>query len=116
MKSLSVNNLTEEQLEIVERHAKIIVKYGLGTVTILWLDSLKYMSFLGSQVLQVANPILTLIPYFKDFDKVAEMMEDEENVDYFLTRIEHYMNEEDKIKNKNKKDKKRKKREKKKKK
>ena len=94
MKSLSVNNLTEEQLEIIERNAKYIVKKGMGTIAILFIDSMKPLSFVGSQMLQIANPILTLIPYFKDFDKVAEMMEDKENVNYFLNRIEYYMNEE----------------------
>ena len=89
-------NLTEEQLEIVNKNASFLVDKGLGTITILFLDSSKYLSFVGSQMLHVMNPMLTLVPYFKDFDKIAVMMEEEENVEYFLSRIEFYLNEKEK--------------------
>jgi len=97
------NKLTEEELEIIEKNAKFIVSKGMGTVAILFIDSMAPLSFVGSQLLHIANPVLTLIPYFKDFDKVAAMMEDKDNVDYFLTRVEYYMNLKDKEKEENKK-------------
>jgi hypothetical protein len=97
------SKLTEDQLEIIEKNAKYIVSKGMGTVAILFIDSMAPLSFVGSQLLHIANPVLTLIPYFKDFDKIAEMMEDKENVDYFLTRVEYYMNLKDKEKENSKK-------------
>ena len=97
------SKLTEDQLEIIEKNAKYIVSKGMGTIAILFIDSMSPLSFVGSQLLHIANPVLTLIPYFKDFDKVAEMMEDKDNVDYFLTRVEYYMNLKDNEKEDNKK-------------
>jgi len=86
-------SLSQKNKELVDRHAKKIVDKGLGTMVIMMVDSMKPLSYVGSQLLHIANPMLTMIPYFRDFDKIAEMLEDRNNVEYFLTRVEYFMNE-----------------------
>ncbi len=88
----------------LDRYAKFVVDKGFGTVTILFLDSFENLNFVGSQFLHFFNPLLTMIPYFKFLEKIAYLLEERKNVDYFLNKIEHYMNEQDKNKPKNKND------------
>ena len=93
-------SLSRKDKEIIDKYAKKIVDLGLGTIAILTIESVKPLNYIGSQFLYFANPLLTVFPYFKDFDRVAELIEERDNVEYFLTRIEYFMNEEDKRKNK----------------
>ena len=86
-------SLSQKDKELVDKHARRIVDKGLGTMAILMVDSMKPLSYIGSQLLHIANPILTIFPYFKDFDRIAELLEDSENIEYFLTRIEFLLNE-----------------------
>jgi len=93
-------SLSLKDKELIDKYAKKIVDKGLGTIAILAIDSVKPLSYIGSQVLYMFNPLLTMFPYFSDFDRVAELIEDKENVEYFLTRIEYFMEEEEKLSSK----------------
>jgi len=93
-------SLSQKDKELIDKHAKKIVDKGLGTMAIMAIESVKPLNYIGSQLLLIVNPILTIFPHFKDFDKIAELIEDRENIEYFLTRIEYFMNKENEIKQK----------------
>jgi len=99
-------SLSQKDKELIDKYAKKIVDKGWGTIAILWLDGTSYLSNIASQMLHVINPTLNMIPYistiFKDSNQVAEILEEKENVEYFLTKIELFMNEENEKKEKQK--------------
>jgi len=95
-------SLSQKDKELIDKYAKKIVNKGWGTAALLWFDGTSHLSNVVGHLLHVVNPTLMMIPYikdiFKDSSKVAELLEERENVEYFLTRIEFFMNNNDKKK------------------
>ena len=100
-------SLLQKDKKLIDKYAIKLVNKGWGTMAIMFFDSTKYLSNIGSQLLHVLSPTLTMIPYVNDFfknsDQISEILEDRDNVEYFITRIEYFMNEESKIKENKKK-------------
>lgn len=80
--------------DLLDRYAKKLVQWKMGTIAILFLDSMKPLSFIGSQLLHVFNPVLTIFPQFKNMDKIATLLEERENLEFFIERIENHLNSE----------------------
>ena len=99
-------SLSQKDKELIEKYAKMIVDKGWGTMAIMFFDSTKYLNNVGSQLLHVLSPTLTMVPYLNDFfrnsEQIAEILEDRDNIEYFITRIEFLMNEQENLKNKKK--------------
>lgn len=95
-------SLSQKDKKLIDSYAIKLVNKGWGTMAIMFFDSTKYLSNVGSQLLHVLSPTLTMVPYinnfFKDSDQISEILEDRDNVEYFITRIEYFMNEESKVK------------------
>ena len=53
-----------------------------------FLEMMKYVSFLGSQTLVFFGPILTLFINSDPYYKMAELMEDKNNVELLMLEIE----------------------------
>ena len=95
-------SLSQKDKELIDKYAKKIVDKGLGTMALLWLDGTSHLSGVMSQLMHIASPTLSMVPYLNDFfknaDQIAEILEDRENIDYFLKRIEFFMNKKNKDK------------------
>ena len=78
----------QEQREIMDRLAGKIVERRLAAPAILFLESIKPLSFLGNQALIFFQPIVQSIFNFKSYDEIAGILEDRENLEYLLTKIE----------------------------
>jgi hypothetical protein len=76
------------QREIMDRLAGKIVERRLAAPAILFLESIKPLSFLGNQALIFFQPIVQSIVNFKSYDEIAGILEDRQNLEYLLTRIE----------------------------
>ena len=91
-------SLSQKDKILLDKYAVKIVSKGWGTMAVMLFDSVKYLSNVGSQLLHVLSPTLTMIPYisefFKNSEQLSEILEDRDNVEYFITRIEHFMNNE----------------------
>ena len=100
-------SLSQKDKEFIDKYAIKIVNKGWGTMAIMFFDSTKYLSNIGSQLLHVLSPTLTMVPYINDFfknsEQISEILEDRDNVEYFITRIEYFMNEQNKVKYSNRK-------------
>jgi hypothetical protein len=55
---------------------------------VLFLESAKPLSFLGNQALIFFQPIVQSIFSFKTYDEVTDILEDRENLEYLLRKIE----------------------------
>lgn len=74
--------------EIIEKLAGWIVRRGLTVPAILALDSHRHLNFVASQALVFLQPMLTVLFDQAGIDAVVRMMEQRENVERLLIRIE----------------------------
>ncbi len=77
-----------EHREVMDRFARKIVDRRMTAPAILFLESAKPLSFLGNQAMVFFQPIVQSIFRFKTYDDVMEILEDRDNVEYLLARIE----------------------------
>jgi len=84
---LSKPNVKEPKIMITQLAEKII-SHGMGTPAIFFLEMVKYVSFLGSQLMVFFGPIITVFIQAHQYYEIAEILEDRDNVEFLLTEIE----------------------------
>jgi hypothetical protein len=82
----------EETDEVIDWLAQQFYKYGLETAGILFLESLKPISRYGSSMGQLF--LTPIMPFFGDnimtkSDRVMRILEDKENVEKLIQRLEN---------------------------
>jgi hypothetical protein len=77
-----------EHKEVMDRFARKIVDWRMTAPAILFLESAKPLSFLGNQALVFFQPIVQSIFNFKTYDEVVAILEDRDNLEYLLSKIE----------------------------
>ena len=79
----------ERQKELLAKIAGQIVKRKLTTPAILFFESVKPLSFVGSQALVFLQPIVQAFLNRREYDEIVLMMEERENVEKLLVEIEN---------------------------
>jgi len=67
--------LTSADIALLERAADAIVRRGMATPAVLFLESVGPMNFLGSQALHFLTPILDVVFPQRDVERVAYLLE-----------------------------------------
>jgi len=81
--------LTQEEKKVLEQFADEIVKRGLTVPTILFAQSSKPLSFIGSQVMLILRPIIQMIyPTTTVYDKLQSALEKRKGLEYFIEILE----------------------------
>ncbi len=78
----------ERQKELLEKIANQIVKRKLTTPAIMFFESVKPLSFIGSQGMVFLQPFVQAFLNRKEYDEITLMMEERENVEKLLCEIE----------------------------
>ncbi len=78
----------EDFSELMSKIAKEIVQRQLTVPAIIFLESIKPLSFLGNQLLIFANPVVSLVVRTGNYYKFVRMIEDRENVEKLTLAIE----------------------------
>lgn len=78
----------EDFSEFMETIAKEIVQRQLTVPAIIFLETIKPLSFLGNQLLIFANPVVSLVVRTGNYYKFVRMIEDRENVEKLTVAIE----------------------------
>jgi len=68
--------------------AREIVQRQLTVPAIIFLESIKPLSFLGNQLLIFANPVVSLVVRTGNYYKFVRMIEDRENLEKLTVAIE----------------------------
>lgn len=79
----------ERQKELLTKIADQIVKRKMTTPAILFFESVKPLSFVGSQALVFLQPIIQAFLNRREYDEIVLMMEERENVEKLLIEIEN---------------------------
>ena len=72
-----------DRLELIEKVARRVERWGLVTPAVLFLELGKPLSFVGSQILLLARPI-----WGPTASQYADLFEDPRSVDQLLARLE----------------------------
>jgi len=80
--------LTQRQGILLEKVAQRVVDLRVSAMAIFLLEATKPLSFLGSQLMVFFNPIIQPIFNFKDYEEVTEMIENRDNIEFLIQRIE----------------------------
>ena len=73
---------------IITQLAEKITSHGMSTPAIFFLEMVKYVSFLGSQLMVFFGPIITVFVQGHQYYQIAELLEDRDNVEFLLREIE----------------------------
>lgn len=80
----------ERRDELVEKIARAVVDRNLAAPAIFFLETMKPLSFVGSQVMVFFDPIVRSIFDFRQYNDVRLALEKRENVEILLQKIEAY--------------------------
>jgi hypothetical protein len=80
--------LAPEDLILLERVADAIVRRGMAAPTVMFLDSMAPMNFLGSQALYFMHPIIELAFSANEVEQVAGLLERRDTISRLTTLIE----------------------------
>jgi len=74
--------------KIISDLANDIVQRGLSVPAVFFLESTKYVSFVGSQFLVFLGPIATCFINNQKYYNFATLLEDKSNIDFLINEIE----------------------------
>jgi hypothetical protein len=78
----------ERKAELLGKLAQRIVDMRLTPVAVVTLESVKPLSFIGSQLMVFFQPIFTAVFPFKQYDEFAALLEERANIEEFIQLIE----------------------------
>ncbi len=78
----------ERKTELIGKFAQEIVDRRLSVPAILFLETVKPLSFLGSQAMIFFEPIVQSIFASKTYKEIYLLLEKRENIEYLLQEIE----------------------------
>ena len=80
--------LASEDRVLLERVADTIVRRGMAAPTVMFLESMIPMNFLGSQALYFMHPIIELAFSANEVEQVAGLLERRDTISRLTTLIE----------------------------
>ncbi len=81
----------KEREELAEKIAKRVVEMRLSTIAIVFLESSKPLSYVGSQLMVFFQPIVgAFLPSTNFYDRLTAFFEDRENIELLIQKIEEF--------------------------
>ncbi len=78
----------ERKAELIGKFAQGIVDRRLSVPAIFFLETVKPLSFLGSQAMIFFEPIIQSVFAFKSYKEIYLLLENRENIELLLQEIE----------------------------
>jgi hypothetical protein len=83
-------SLPEEEEAILDKLARKAVDRGMSVPAILFLESVKPLNFIASQVMVFFEPIIQTVFNFKDYNTLRSALEKRQSIEILLLKIEKY--------------------------
>jgi len=78
----------ERTCELLEKVATFFAQRRMGAPAILFFESIRPLSFIGSQIMYFVSPFASVIFNGDEFEEFAAIMHDPENVRLLIDRID----------------------------
>lgn len=85
--------LREADVELLERVAKHICRRRMGAPAILALESMRPLSFLGSQTMIALKPFVDMLVSAEDYERLTAILERRDGVPRLIACIEQMESE-----------------------
>lgn len=82
------DELTDRQKELLDKMADKIVRLHMSVPAILFLESVRPMNYVGSQVMVFFQPLVRVFFGLPEWDELRLILERRESITYFLDLIE----------------------------
>ena len=79
--------LSEEERALIERLARLVVRRRMAAPALMALESTRPLSFMGSQVLAFAGPMLKLAFSPTEYDRLQGLLERRRSIDWIIEAI-----------------------------
>ncbi len=86
--SVRPDYLTDEQVELFGRLADRVVNLGFALPAVLFLETMRPVNFIGSQVMLFFHPMLRSFFTLREYDLLQQALERRESMGYFVDIIE----------------------------
>lgn len=83
-------SLPKEEDAVLDKLAKKAVERGMAVPAIIFLESIKPLNFIASQVMVFFEPVIQSIFNFKDYNTLRTALEKRESVEILLLKVESY--------------------------
>ena len=83
-------SLSPEQEEVLHKVAKKVVQKRMTVPALMFIESVKPLNFIGSQLMVFFEPIVQTLFDFKAYTIFREAIEDRQNVEVLMQLIEKY--------------------------
>jgi len=80
--------LTPHQEEILDKIAGKVIYWKMSVPAILFLESVKPLNYIGSQMMAFFEPFVQTLFSWKDYEEFRKMMEERGTIELLLQRIE----------------------------
>ena len=81
-------SLTQSDKQLISNLAEKIVRHGMSVPAIFFLEMVKYMSFIGSQLMVFFGPVITAFVQSESYYKLTHLLEERQNVDFLMLELE----------------------------
>lgn len=86
--SMDAPPLDDAEVALLERVAIAVERRKMSTPAVLFLESVKPLSFVGSQALQFIKPLATTVLTPTQFEQFMRILERRDGVEQLINRIE----------------------------
>ena len=80
--------VTDTQAAAVQKLIKLLDRFQLRTPAILALESMRPLSFVGSQFMHVLSPAVSMLVPMAEWDQLATLREDRRGIEYVINQLE----------------------------
>ena len=80
--------ISRSDRQLISNLAEKIVKHGMAVPAIFSLEMVKYMSFIGSQLMVFFGPVITVFIQSESYYKITHLLEERQNVEFLMLEIE----------------------------
>jgi hypothetical protein len=80
--------LTDGELALLRKLARIITRRRMGAPARLFLESLQPINFIGSQAMFFLRPFMTFIFSAAEYDKLAHILEKRQSIEILIQEIQ----------------------------
>jgi hypothetical protein len=80
--------LTPHQEEILDKIARKVIYWKMSVPAILFLESVKPLNYIGSQMMAFFEPFVQTLFTWKDYEEFRKMMEERGTIELLLQKIE----------------------------
>ncbi len=74
---------------LLDKLAQKVHQHKMALPAILFLETMKPLAFVGSQVMVFFQPLMSALFSTQDYDLLSAMLEDRQTVELLLEKIEH---------------------------